>query len=387
MGKDLAGKELGVGLCQIKDGRYAARYTDFFGKRRTIYGKKLKDVKEKLNKAVYEDKLYHDVGNGYKITLDELYKIWIAYKEKTVKGSSTILYARNYDNYIKNVFGLHKLSAIKRVDVENFLLDMRENYSYNTTVSVKNTLGNMLKYAVKNNYIDYNVCDNVELVRTKSDKAKKILKDETKYLADEQIKLFFEYCEKRNTNVRHIAKFMLYTGLRVGEACALTWDDIDFEKRYIYVNKTYTQYAEYNNDRKTHTSYTQTPKTENSVRKVPMCRAVYELLENQKNSRQSKKNFVFLSIRGTPYTARGVNQSLESAIKNFNENRPPDSIELPLFTPHWLRHTFATMCLKSGIPPKVVQSYMGHSDIQTTMNIYTHVSDELMSSEINKIDD
>ncbi len=386
MGKDLTGKELGEGLCQIKDGRYLARYTDYFGKRKSIYGKKLKDVKEKLNKAIYEDALYHGRADGNKMTLDELYQAWIKYKEKTVKGSSTTSYARNYALHIRNVFGMYKISLIKRIDVENFLFDIRKNYSYNTAAQLKTIISNMLKYAVKNNYITYNVCSNIELVKTKEDKAKNIMKKDSKYLTEEQIKTFFNYCDEKNVKVRHIAKFMLYTGLRVGEACALTWDDVNFDKHYIYVNKTYTEHAEYSDTGKATKSYTQTPKTENSVRKVPMCNTVYELLKERYNSKCIGKNFVFLSIRGKPYTTCGVTQSLNYAINTYNK-RCPSVAELPAFSPHWLRHTFATMCLQKGIAPKVVQSYLGHSDIQTTMNIYTHVSDELMSEEINKIND
>lgn len=75
MGKDLKGKELGEGLCQTKDGRYLGRYTDAYGKRHNIYGKKLKDVKEKLNKAVYESKMGVGDVKSAKITFDELYQM------------------------------------------------------------------------------------------------------------------------------------------------------------------------------------------------------------------------------------------------------------------------------------------------------------------------
>ncbi|MCH5185769.1 MAG: tyrosine-type recombinase/integrase [Oscillospiraceae bacterium] len=384
MGKDLNGKELGEGLCQIKDGRYMARYTDYFGKRKSIYGKKLKEVKEKLNKAVYEDNLYNGCIDSNKLTLDELYKIWIIYKKKIVKGSSAVTYAYNYDNHIKNVFGMRKISSIKRMDIENFLFDLREDHSYRTVKLIKNIINNMLKFAVKNNYITYNVCNDIELTGTKEDKAKRIMQNETKYLTDKQVKLFFDYCENSRVKIRNILKFMLYTGLRVGEACALTWNDINFEERYIYVNKTFTQYAKYSEERKKCESYTQTPKTENSIRKIPMCDIIYDLLETQKISKYTNKNFVFLSIRRKPYTTYGITRSLEFAVNKFNETQEE---KLPNFTPHWLRHTFATMCLDKGIAPKVVQMYLGHSDIQTTMNIYTHVSDELMSGEINKIND
>ena len=384
MGKDLNGKELGEGLCQIKDGRYLGRYTDYYGKRKSIYGKKLKEVKEKLNKAIYEDRLYHNRADSGRMTLDELYAVWIKYKEKTVKAPSAVMYAQNYDLHIRNTFGLCRISALKRIDIENFLLDMREFYSFNTVSVLKKIINNMLKYAVRNNYIAYNVCDNIELLQTRDDKAKKIMQKETKYLTSEQRKIFLHYCDEKNIRIGYVVKFMLYTGLRAGEVCALTWNDIDFDEHYIYVNKTYSRYAKYTDTRDANESYVQTPKTECSVRKVPMCDIVYKLLAEKKNNTRAN-NFVFSTLHDNPYTTGGIAQSLTYAINTFNKKRAPDTGELPVFSPHWLRHTFATMCLEKGISPKIVQEYLGHSDIQTTMNIYTHVSDDLMRSEINKI--
>ena len=194
---------------------------------------------------------------------------------------------------------------------------------------------------------------------------------------------------------------MCLTGVRVGELGALRWEDINFNKKIIHINHSLS------------ISYVDgvkrmelvSPKTVNSYRKIPFIGEMEEILKSQKQKqeklkRQLKKrwrgtgpfqNLVFTTGMGSPCTRYIVEQEVKKNIKRIREkeaeacvreNRIPR--ELPDFHPHTLRHTFATRCFEKDIKPKAVQKLMGHSSISVTLNIYTHVMEDLLEGEIEK---
>ncbi len=176
---------------------------------------------------------------------------------------------------------------------------------------------------------------------------------------------------------------MLFTGLRIGEALALKWNDINFDKRVINVYKTH---AVYNYEGKSYKTYEQTTKTSTSSRDVPLCRQAIELLDVLKCERDGDdigNEFVFVNRNNNPYIDRTIDVSLSNAVRRYNENRENKLLNV---TPHTFRHTFATRSLESGVPLKVVQKILGHSNISTTADLYTHTSAEFLQENMDKID-
>ncbi len=382
MGKDLKGKELGEGLCQIKDGRYVGRYTDRFGKRHSVYGKKLKETKEKLIKAKYEEDMYGGKVKPTDITLDELYEMWVNWKKTQVKMTTLSRQISDYKNHIQPKFGMMKISNIKKKDVQEFVDELHNNMLINTVKLVKQVLSNILKYAEENNMLQSNVCKHIKIESNINDIKKKKFNQETKYLTEEEISGFFSYCEKNNWSCLSILKLLLFTGLRVGEALALRWNDIDFNNKIIKIYKTYGCFLY---EGKYHTVYDQTPKTQCSVRDVPMCRQAIELLVQMRSKRDivSGDDFIFINKNGNPHQSSTLQANLRNLIKKYNKETGHELVNV---TPHTFRHTFATRSLESGVPLKVVQKILGHSNIAITANLYTHVSADFLQENMDKID-
>ncbi len=146
----------------------------------------------------------------------------------------------------------------------------------------------------------------------------------------------------------------LYQGLRIGEAAALTTEDVDFEARTLTNSKSVDRDGTIG-----------APKTETSKRIMPLFARTAEILPRQ----DSGKLFSF---------SKGTYQ-------NFM-NKLCKKLQLNGISVHSLRHTFATRCAEAGIAPKVVQKWLGHSTINMTLDVYTHVNDDFEQSEIRKFD-
>ena len=388
MGKDLKGKELGEGLCQIKDGRYVARYTDVYGKRHSIYGKKVKEVKDKLNKAVYEDKMGIGKADSSNIMFDELYKMWFKHKLVTVKASSCAEYEALYSANLKDNIGFMKITAIKKEHIESLIIKLAKEkcLSFNRADLIKTVINNIFNFAVENNLLIANPCERIKL-------PKSILKEkaERQILTIEQQKRFIEFAERENFRYLPVCELMLYTGVRINEALALTWDDVDFENRKISINKTFARTNKLVSDKH---YFVQTPKSKTSRREIPLCDSALKLLLKLKErNNNSNTQWVFCTRNGTTISSIYLDVSLQKLIVKLNKEEEKnvaeqsrEPITFPKITPHSFRHTFATRCFESGINGKIVQKYLGHSSMAMTMDLYTHVDEDLMAANISKID-
>lgn len=187
------------------------------------------------------------------------------------------------------------------------------------------------------------------------------------------------------------------------ELLGLTWDDVDFRKREISVSKTLVHIKDL--DTKKYVFKYQTPKTKNSIRKIPMQDCVYKALKRQKiqlkemqlssgewEPQEGFENLVFVGKNGKPITEHTFQVTLnwiENAInKERQKKAAQDKTEyepIPHFYPHALRHTFATRCFEAGIDAKVVQGFLGHYSISITLDLYTHVTNEKAKSEMDKL--
>ena len=179
--------------------------------------------------------------------------------------------------------------------------------------------------------------------------------------------------------------FMCLTGVRVGELGGMKWSDIDFKKKVVHVRRSLSC-SYYNGE-------------------IPFLGEMEEILKSQKKkqnklkeelgsrwrSTDDLKDLVFTTGMGSPCVRYVVEKEIKKALKRMREkegvlavqeNREPR--EIRDFHPHSLRHTFATRCFEKKMEPKVVQRLMGHSSISITLNIYTHVLDNIMEEEIKK---
>jgi integrase len=386
MGKDLKGKELGVGLSQRKDGKYSARFTKSDGRRTEKYFEKITDARNWLSEQRYLDSQII-TGN---MTVDEWYNYWIDnYKNGIVADNTSKNYKTRYKQNIKQSIGHIRLEDVRQLHCQKILNDMCDNgrYSYGTIELTQITLHAIFKDAVKNNFIKSNPADDIKIKRE--------MKKETtrRVLTRKEQREFVEYA--KNSLYENAYCLVLQTGLRAGEIGGLKWEDIDFDKKCIYVQRTLLQEASKGG------FYFGVPKSETSVRTIPLTDEALRILKAQKLKQSKLKmkskdwhyewdGLIFTTINGNPVGASTFRMMMIRIINNINQDRQVLSEdgkyeEFEHAYMHSLRHTFATRAIENGVQPKVLQKIMGHSTLEVTMDLYVHVTEEHSFSEMEKM--
>ena len=388
--KDSKGYALRTGESQRKDGRYCFSYQDKRGKRHYRYAKTLVALRD-IEKAVRRDM---DDGltpeNAARITVNDMYDKYMSQKYN-LKPSTRNNYQYCYDHFVRNTFGRKRLATIKYSDVKDFYywLMNEQGMKANTLDNIHTQLHPTFDLAVRDNLIRKNPSDGVmnEIKRTSREFRRK-----RHALTAPQQKAFMNHlCENYEFHGwEPVITVLLGTGMRIGECLGLCWDDLNFEKRYITVNKALIYRPEPGNGCVVHISDT---KTEAGERTIPMIDEVYDaFLEEYQiqqvlgfgtNEIDGYTNFVFSTCEGNVYTPESVNRAIKRIYEDYNkveterakkEGREP--LLLPHFSAHHLRHTFCTRLCENESNLKVIQSVMGHSDIQTTMDIYAECTQE-----------
>ncbi len=380
MGKDLKGKELGVGISQRKDGLYQARYSDRWKKRKTIYGKNLRELRKELADAIAGNDNFTNVKD--EITLDKWFTRWMeVYKEKSIRSNTKREYTHIYSKNISPYIGGRLINSLIKSDIQ-LLIDRASDsgYGYERQNKIKVVLRDMLQRAVEDHLVINNPVSGIKLRADKEIKAKALTVEEQSQ--------FFDYC--RNTFYDNLFNVAVNTGLRPGELFALQISDIDFENGFIDVNKTLV-YQKYLDDNKK-TFHIEPPKTKQSNRKIPInsiCRIYLERQMELKTVISQKRpkeqnDYLFVTKFNTPLNSVIYSDAIKAVIKQINITRPFDN-QFEVFSGHAFRHTFATRCFENGVAAKVVQSYLGHASIKMTMDLYTHVTKEKSVADIEKI--
>lgn len=380
MGKDLKGKELGIGITQRKDGLYQARYKDRFGKNKTIYNARLGDIRKELAIAIADNQNFTSVSDN--ITLDAWFNRWVeVYKKKSVRPNTLREYTHIYNKNISPYLGNRNINSLVKSDIQ-ILIDRAadDNYKYERQNKIKVILTDMFARAMEDNLMIKNPAKGVRL---RADKEVKAFA-----LSREQQEEFLDAC--KGTFYDNLYNVAINTGLRPGELFALTADDIDLGGGYISVTKTLVYQKYLDDDCKTF--HIEPPKTRQSYRKVPINSECRKYLENQfelkrivKSKMPKQQNdYLFVTKFNTPLNSVIYSDSIRSVVRRINDTRDADN-EFPFFGGHTFRHTFATRCFEAGVQPKVVQSYLGHASLKMTMDLYTHITDEKASSDIERI--
>lgn len=388
MGKDLQGNELGQGIIQKKDGRYEARYVNRFGKRTSVSGRNLKEVRKKYNEAIYENDKESNLREDMK--LDEWYSQWMnVYKIDVIRNNTRTRYKSIYQKHISPYLGNYKLRDIKQIDIKRLINDMdKNNYHYETKNAVRILLVDIFNKAINNEYLMKNPAKGITVKR---DEEKDI-----RVLSVEEQTIFFDSC--KGTFYDNLYVVAVSTGMRIGELAALRWSDIDLDKKVIHITRTLV-YQKYDTDTKKQFHF-ELPKTKTSKRDIPINRQCEIALKKQfiqkavvtakapvsKIPPKEFQDLLFTTKFNTPLNSQIVCDSIKKIVEEINLTRDVlDEIEE--FSPHTLRHTFATRCFESGIQPKTVQAYLGHATLKMTMDLYTAVMPDHLTNEMDKVAD
>ncbi len=388
MGKDLKGKELGNGIIQKKNGRYEARYVNRFGKRVSISGNDLKDVKKRYNEALYEND--KQINLKEYISLDEWYKKWMnVYKYDTIRENTKRYYNVVYSKHISPYLGNFKLTDITQYQIKKLIKELqKKGYHYETCNKVRVLMIDIFNKAIINEYVRKNPAKGISLKRDED--------VDRRVLSQEEQTIFFD-CSK-GTFYDNLFVTAVSTGMRIGELAALRWKDIDWNNKVIHITRTLV-YQKYEND--THKEFHfEKPKTKTSNRDIPINRQCEIALKKQflqksvmstkqpitKNIGKDYLDLLFTTKFNTPLNSQIVCDAIKKIIDEINLTR--DYVdEMELFSAHCFRHTFATRCFEAGIQPKTVQTYLGHATLQMTMDLYTSVMPKQLNKEMDRISD
>lgn len=352
-------------------------------KRKSFTGKTKKEVSDKM-KAFYVDNNRGLLPTDDKITLSQWFYTWLfTYRIHDLKPSSFERYEGLYRNYIES----SSLGKIKLIDLRthhiqayyNSLVAEKEK-SPSTIKTINKCLKSCLNQALKEGYITKNYCTLITLP-----KGPETSKETINIFTLEEQQTFMRECMNNKKGMLYI--LALGTGLRLGEILALKWTDINFKNNYIDINKAIK--STYKIDSKGNREFQiieQQPKTKNSIRTVPLNNNLIELLQQHRKKQMIDRdsnieiyfdnNLVFSTPIGNYLNESNVRKTFKRILKKCN---------LKELRFHDLRHTFATRLFENGVPPKTVQTILGHSDISTTLNIYTHVMKDTKDKAIDKL--
>lgn len=376
MGKSLKGKELGKGINQRKDGLYQARFTNRFGKRQTIYAKTIHEITKKLRDEQYEDERQLNVVDS-NMTLDEWFDMWMDTCKKNCRDTTKRTYTIQY-NRLREKIGWRKLTNLNLVVIQDAFNNLKTDASRRDCKAI---LVDMLNRAVESDLLNKNVALSVN---TKIDNRDR---DEKRVLTEDEINLLLDV--SKDSQLYPFFIIALHTGMRIGEIIGLTWDCIDFKHGMIRITKILCYLP---NDGNAIYEF-HPPKTKAGKRNVPMSKLVKETLLNQKKwhdrvssrfaPRQGFEDLVFTSKTNKPLHNTNIRESIDYLVDKINRQHP--EVEFKRFTPHCLRHTFATNCIAKGMNPKALQKLLGHNSLQMTMDLYCHVLDETLKEEMSTI--
>lgn len=407
--KDKDGRILPENVTQRKDGTYMWRKS-INGKSYCLYAKTLGEIKQKRNVALGEIEKGEFKGKHEKmreerelakkdITLNEWFFQWEkVYRIGNVKESTLNNEHRLYIKHFSDNIGKMELKNIRQIDIANVLNTLsKDGQSYSSLSRYASILSIIFKDAINNGLIDSNPAKGALKVRREPVKERRVL-------TEWEESRFINFVENNNYYKRYAPLFVVCfgTGMRIGEILSLTWKDVDFENNIIHVNKTLSRIIDYvHNDGKMRLSIT-APKTENSIRNVPMLGKVKSALLEQKKRQGETSNvcidgytdFVFTSNTGNVYTDIRIRKLIKNIISEMNkilssaaEMEGKEPILFKEFTPHCMRHTFATRCYEKGVREKVVQKILGHKKLDMTLNVYTHTTEEMIAEDIQKMED
>lgn len=348
--------------------------------RKQFYGKTQKEVKEKLEEYKHS-LLTGNTLNINKITLENWFYTWLFdYKKDQLKPTSFTRYYNLYKNYIKNTsLGKIKLQDLRTVHLQKYYKNLiNEGVTPGTISQLNGKLKICLGEAERQEYILKNYAKIVTIPKVEYNKKIKVLTQEEQSILLEAIK---------GHDLEMLYIIALSTGIRKGEIRGLKWSDVDFIKGEITINRTVNNIALYENGKVVGWKIIeQPPKTKNAIRTIPLPKNVLIKLKAYKKEQNkhilymgeayNNNDYVFANIKGNVIEEKTPGRRLNTILKHIN-------IEPIKF--HALRHTYATRLFEAGVPPKTVQHLMGHSDITTTLNIYTHVMENEKLEAVEKI--
>ncbi len=305
------------------------------------------------------------------MTVDELFAVWHLSRKNKVKQSTYANYKTLYENYLRERFGSMKAENLNAFMLNRYVDDMLTNGGKRglglSAVTVQ-TVMILLKSVLEYGEVEFelpNAAKHISMPKTHA----------------AEISVFSEFeirkirsCADTGNSIELGFLLVLFTGLRIGELCALTWADIDTAEQLIRVRKTLLRISNQGNSAQKTSIVIDTPKSKTSLRDVPIPTFLLGPIAKLK-ANQNDTNY-FLTCSPRPTEPRTYTLRFKSFLKR---------IGVPYRNFHALRHTFATECIKSGVDVKTLSELLGHSSVKITLDRYVHSDMQLKRRQLEKL--
>ena len=356
----------------IKNGKKYYKFRNIYIGKNPITKKEIRKSKSGF-KTIREAKLYiANLQTKYKEsdyiekqenkkTFSEIYALWYASYKDTIKESTLYIHDVRAKTMLKELQN-KELKTITPYYLQKHINNLSKKYKKNTILSVKSEINQVFNYAIKMGIIEKNPTALLTIPKDKDE----IINDKDLFYTKEELQQFFKTLEKEN-NLKNLAIFRLlaFTGARIGEILALNWQDINFKDGQLHINKTLATTKD--------GLKIQTPKTKTSNRLISLDKNTLTVLKKHKLNQKEeifkkgleKKDIVFTNRKNGYTIICTLNYWFTALCKKYN---------LKKIKIHGFRHTHASLLFESGATIKAVQYRLGHSNIKTTMDIYTHVT-------------
>lgn len=330
-----------------------------------LYGKTKRELETKV--GAFRDQANKGmIPATEKMRFAEIADLWLSVSKKDVVPGTRNMYKTIVNKHLKPRLGGYYLKELKAIHLQLIVNDLYENgYSGKTIRAAKYTANQIIEFGIDNDLVFKNPFRRVAIPKGLQRKERRALTN------DEQDFILSSYEGHR---MGMPALLMMCCGIRRGELIALTWADVNLDDRCLKINK-----AAMVTGNKT---IVKDPKTPYSIRRIPIPEFLLEPL--QKAKREATSEYVCPSAEGEMMTETAFKRAWSSYEHYLNilaggkdaTRKHKKVVKFDHITPHMLRHTYATLLYDAGVDVKKAQKNLGHSDVSTTLQIYTHLSDE-----------
>lgn len=318
--------------------------------------------------------------DGNVLFKDYVNKWFDEYKSKHISINTRINYKSRIDTHIIPKLGSYKLNKITNAIIQDFYNSLiNDGMKPSSVKKIMETINGIFKYAQKSKLI-YSLPTDIE--------RQPMNKPKVEYWIQKEIDFYLNQIKDQYLYTPILIE--IFTGLRVGELCGLRWCDIDFNNKYL----TTTHQVIYDRDLKI-LVFTEILKTDTSYRKITLPQILLDHLESIKND-AAETNFIVPNREGGICNPRNLSMNFTKSIYKYrksyddylkeNTKNSTNYMQLKQISFHALRHTHATLLIFNGENIKVISERLGHKNISTTLDTYTHVMEDMKNNTADLLD-
>ncbi len=362
----------GLNIYKRKDGRWEGRirqadFADGRKKYHSVYGHTYREVREKMATLAAEQ---NSGAKSCSLSVGEVMEIWLRDKRHDWKESTYACYKQLIVRHISESIADRRAESFDNLSFRKYLDSIRKKGDgAKISAAYLNCIGTVIRQAFS--YVTAEYQYRLPLLSGKQ------VREEGKreeLPSDKDIRKMLQYLYANAEDSTCLGILLAYyTGIRIGELCALTWGDIDFEEGVLKISKNMQRVKEFGQADSETSIKIQTPKTVTSKRCIPLPESLFSVL---KEKRQSAEQYLITGKRRAFAETRTVQYRFAAILKKCG---------IAHFKFHMLRHYFASLCIRRGCDVKSLSEILGHANIQITLNLYVHSTMQQKRRLMNKV--